>query len=68
MPANKIRVGDIDMAYELRGPKSAPVICLNHCFAANHRYWDPHLEAFEGLRILRFNALMRALLTRVTDG
>lgn len=55
MAASKIQVGDIAMAYELSGPASAPVVCLNHCFAANHRYWDPHLEAFEEFRILRFD-------------
>jgi len=55
MAASRVQVGDIDIAYELSGPEAAPVVCLNHCFAANHRYWDSHLEAFEGYRILRFD-------------
>ncbi len=55
MGVERVRVGEIHMAYELRGPAAAPVVALNHCFAANHRYWDPHLEAFEGFRTLRFD-------------
>lgn len=43
------------MGYELVGPEAAPVVCLNHCFAADHRYWDPHLPAFSNFRVLRFD-------------
>jgi len=46
---------DITMAYELDGPDSAPVVCLNHCFCADHRFWDVHLPAFEGFRVLRYD-------------
>lgn len=56
MPANRVRIGDIDINYALSGPENAPVVCLNHCFAADHRYWDHHLPAFEGFRILRHDA------------
>lgn len=56
MPATRIRIGDIDINYLLSGPENAPVVCLNHCFAADHRYWDHHLPAFEGFRILRHDA------------
>lgn len=52
----KITVGDIDLHYALSGPKGAPVVCLNHCFAADHRYWDHHLSAFDGFRVLRHDA------------
>ena len=48
-------VGDITMAYELSGPEGASVICLNHCFCADHRFWDAHMPAFEGLRVLRYD-------------
>lgn len=43
------------MGCELSGPADAPVVCLNHCFGADHRYWDPHLPAFEHFRVLRFD-------------
>jgi 3-oxoadipate enol-lactonase len=51
----RIDIGEIAMNAELTGPPDAPVVCLNHCFAADHRYWDPHLVAFEGFRILRYD-------------
>ncbi len=51
-----VRVGDITLNYELDGPAAAPVICLNHCFGADLHYWDPHLSAFDGFRILRHDA------------
>ena len=41
------------MAYELSGPVGAPVVCLNHCFGSDLHYWDRHLAAFEGFRVLR---------------
>lgn len=48
-------VGDITMAYELSGPKDSPVVCLNHCFCADHHFWDAHMPAFEGLSVLRYD-------------
>ena len=50
-----MRVGDIEMAYELSGPVDAPVVCLNHCFCADHRFWDWHMPAFNGYRVLRYD-------------
>jgi 3-oxoadipate enol-lactonase len=52
----KIKVGDIELHYALSGPEDAPVVSLNHCFAADHRYWDHHLPAFDGFRVLRHDA------------
>lgn len=51
-----IKVGDIELRYTLSGPEDAPVVSLNHCFAADHRYWDHHLPAFDGFRVLRHDA------------
>ena len=51
-----VQVNDIQMAYELSGPEHAPVVCLNHCFTADHHYWDMHMPAFSGYRVLRFDA------------
>ena len=56
MGPDRIRVGDIDLNYMVSGPTDAPVVCLNHCFASDHRYWDFHLSAFEGFRVLRHDA------------
>ena len=53
MKQNRIQVGDIALNYSLSGPVDAPVISLNHCFSGDHRYWDHHLTAFEGFRVLR---------------
>lgn len=56
MTGETIKVGNVRLHYSLSGPEDGPVICLNHCFAADHRYWDRHLAAFEGFRILRHDA------------
>jgi len=56
MSENTIRIGEIKFNYKLTGQENAPVVCLNHCFSGDHRYWDPHLAAFEGFRILRHDA------------
>jgi len=55
MATGRISVGGIEMFYDLSGPDGAPVACLNHCFASDHRYWDPHLAAFGGMRVLRYD-------------
>lgn len=56
MTSKRVQVGEIGMAYSLTGPEGAPVVCLNHCFASDHRYWDLHLPAFDGFRVLRHDA------------
>lgn len=56
MASSRIEIGDIALNYVLSGPADAPVVCLNHCFASDHRYWEPHLPAFEGFRVLRHDA------------
>jgi len=56
MTSSRIEIGDIVLNYALSGPADAPVVCLNHCFASDHRYWDFHLPAFEGYRVLRHDA------------
>ena len=55
MTAGRIDAGEIRMAYELSGPEGAPVVCLNHCFGSDLHYWDRHLPAFEGFRVLRYD-------------
>jgi len=41
--------------FSIEGPVEADVVCLSHCFGSNHRYWDFHLPALEGLRVLRYD-------------
>ena len=48
-------LGDITMAYELTGADAAPVVCVNHCFCADHRFWDVHMPAVKGFRVLRYD-------------
>ena len=55
MTIGRIDAGEIRMAYELTGPEGAPVACLNHCFGSDLHYWDRHLAAFEGFRVLRYD-------------
>ena len=56
MASGRINVDGAGLYYELTGEPGAPVVALHHCFAADHRYWDPHLTAFAGFRVLRFDA------------
>ena len=56
MASSRIEIDGITLNYAISGPAAAPVVCLNHCFASDHRYWDPHLPAFEGFRVLRHDA------------
>ena len=55
MAIRRIDAGEIRMACELTGPEGAPVACLNHCFGSDLHYWDRHLPAFEGFRVLRYD-------------
>ena len=55
METGRIGIGDIEIHYCLSGPAGAPVVCLNHCFGSNLAYWDFHLSAFEGFRVLRYD-------------
>lgn len=55
MTIRRIDAGGLRMACELTGPEDAPVVCLNHCFGSDLHYWDRHLPAFEGFRVLRYD-------------
>jgi pimeloyl-ACP methyl ester carboxylesterase len=55
MATGWINTGAIEIHHVLSGPEDAPVVCLNHCFGSDHRYWDHHLDAFEGFRVLRYD-------------
>lgn len=55
MTTRTARVGHVNIAYEIDGPADAPLVMLSHCFCADHRFWDPHLPACEGFRVLRYD-------------
>ena len=55
MTIETINIGNAEIAYELAGPANAPVVMLSHCFCADHRFWDPHLDACQGFRVLRYD-------------
>lgn len=44
------------MAYQLDGPTDAPVVCLNHCFTTDHRFWDLTAPALSDYRVLRYDS------------
>ena len=41
--------------YQIEGPPDADIVCLSHCFGSNHHYWDGHLPAVDGFRVLRYD-------------
>jgi len=41
--------------YQIEGPSGADVVFLSHCFGSNLHYWDCHLPALEGYRVLRYD-------------
>ncbi|MGI9411199.1 MAG: alpha/beta fold hydrolase [Hyphomicrobiaceae bacterium] len=55
MAAQLAKLGNVDIAYEMSGPAEAPVVLLSHCFCADHRFWDWHMPACEGYRVLRYD-------------
>ena len=55
MTTQTARIGDVDIAYAFDGPTNAPIVMLSHCFCADHRFWDPHLPACAGFRVLRYD-------------
>lgn len=55
MTVETINIAGAEIAYELSGPDDAPVVVLSHCFCADHQFWDPHLDACAGFRVLRYD-------------
>ena len=46
----------VNLHYELEGPADADVVCFSHCFGSNLHYWDCHMAAVAGYRVLRYDA------------
>ncbi len=52
----KMRVGDIDIAYRWDGVDDGPVIMMAHAMGTSHRLWDPQVSALSGqYRLLRYD-------------
>lgn len=55
-PVNCIRVGDIEVTYQLDGPVDAPIVMLVHGLMTSHRIWDGVVRSLsQKWRILRYD-------------
>tara|TARA_A100001037_G_C15143173_1_gene634888 strand:- start:1849 stop:2658 length:810 start_codon:yes stop_codon:yes gene_type:complete len=53
---DKIRIGDIDIAYRWDGPENGPVIVMAHAMGTSHKLWDWQVPALsDRYRILRYD-------------
>ena len=56
MSVQRIRVGDIEVAYRFDGPEDAPVLMMAHAMGTSHRIWDPQVAALSPrYRLLRYD-------------
>lgn len=56
MSVQRIRVGDIDMAYAVDGPEGAPVLMMAHAMGTSHRIWDLQVPALtDRFRLVRYD-------------
>ena len=56
MTLEKVRVGDIEIAYRCSGQKDGPILMMAHAMGTSHRIWDPQLQALASrYRILRYD-------------
>lgn len=52
----KIIVNGVEIAFELSGPETAPVVTLSHSLAASMAMWDAQMPALAGrYRVLRYD-------------
>ena len=52
----KLRVGDIDIAYRWDGKVDGPVVMMAHAMGTSHRIWDPQVDALsDRYRLLRYD-------------
>ena len=52
----KIKVGDIEVAYKLEGPADKPVVLMSNSLMSDHSMWDPTVPALLGhYRLLRYD-------------
>ena len=53
---DKIRVGDIDIAYRWDGPEDGPIMVMAHAMGTSHRIWDWQMPTLtDRYRILRYD-------------
>lgn len=56
MTLQKVKVGDIDIAYRWDGRTDGPVLMMAHAMGTSHRIWDPQMQALESrYRVLRYD-------------
>ena len=52
----KVRVGDIDIAYRWDGAVDGPVVMMAHAMGTSHRLWDHQVSALaDRFRLLRYD-------------
>ncbi len=53
---DRASVNGIDIAYQLTGPETAPVVTLSHSLAASMAMWEPQMPALaDRYRVLRYD-------------
>ena len=56
MSVQRIRVGDIEVAYRFDGAEGAPLLMMAHAMGTSHRIWDPQVDALGfRYRLLRYD-------------
>jgi len=56
MTLQKVRVGDIQIAYRWDGQPDRPIVMMAHAMGTSHRIWDPQVPALsDRYRILRYD-------------
>ncbi|MEM9060852.1 MAG: alpha/beta fold hydrolase [Pseudomonadota bacterium] len=56
MMLEKVKVGEIRMAYRWDGQPDGPVVMMAHAMGTSHRIWDPQISALaDRYRILRYD-------------
>ncbi len=52
----KIRVGDLEVAYKLEGPPGKPIVLMSNSLMSDHSMWDPTVPALlNHYRLLRYD-------------
>jgi len=55
MTIERVRVGDIEMAYRFDGASAGPVVMMAHAMGTSHRIWDRQIPALKNYRVLRYD-------------
>ena len=48
----KVKVGNIDIAYQWDGLQDGPVLMMAHAMGTSHRIWDQQIGALQALSLI----------------